>query len=55
MKKKEYKIFETMHNKQRFYLVFDKKNEVVGKFQNKDMATKWMEQEVEQNKQAQNA
>ena len=48
------KILETIHSKKRYYLVFDG-TDIVGKFENKDMALEWIKQEVEQNKQAQNA
>ena len=49
------KIFETRHEKKQYWLVFDDNNEVVGKFESKEMAYEWMNQQIEQNKQAQNA
>ena len=52
---KGYKIFDTMHDKHKFYLVFDPNNEVVGKFSNNKMATEWMKEQITLDKQAQNA
>jgi len=43
MKKKEYKIFETMHDKQRFYLVFNPDNEVVYKTSKKENADNFIQ------------
>ena len=35
---KQYKIFETMHDKQKYYLVFDPNNEVVYKTSKRENA-----------------
>ena len=48
------KILETMYNKVPHWLVFDGM-EIVGTFKSKEMVNEWMNQQIEQNKQAQHA
>jgi len=48
------RVVETMYNKVPHWLVFNGM-EIVGTFKSKEMAYEWMKQEIEQNKQAQNA
>lgn len=38
------KIFNTMHEKKRYWLVFDDNNEVVGKFESKEEAKQYINQ-----------
>ena len=38
----DYKIFETMHEKQKYYLVFDPNNEVVYKTNKKENASNFI-------------
>ena len=38
------KIFETMHEKKSYWLVFDNENEVVGKFKSKEEAENYINQ-----------
>ena len=51
---KKLKILETIHSKKRYYLVFDGM-EIVGKFEELNMATEWMKEQITLDKQAQNA
>lgn len=37
------KIFETIHQKQKYWLVFDKNNEVVGKYETYEEAEKHLD------------
>lgn len=48
------RIVDTIHAKVKYYLVFDGM-EIVGKFEDKQMATEWVKQQIEQNKQSQDA
>lgn len=43
MKKKEYKILETMHEKQTYYLVFDYDNNVVYKTSKRENADNFIQ------------
>ena len=48
------KILETRHDKKQYFLIFDGM-EIIGKFETYDMAFEWMNEQIQLNKQAQNA
>ena len=52
--RKKWKILETRHDKKRYYLVFNDM-EIVGKFEELNMATEWMKEQITLDKQASDA